>query len=173
MEGKMTVSCESVGTCLMKEEYPVTLLPYDFWEGVNESPELLASFVVPNHPAIRPILQRASEILGAWTGSPALDGYQSGDPNRSKLMMAAVYDAIAGEGLTYANPPASFAEQGQRVRLPEDILSVRLAHLPGRCPSICRLPGSGGIETAPGGPRRTRVCRRLACGKIFPLSRER
>ena len=127
MEGKMTVSCESVGTCLMKEEYPVTLLPYDFWEGVNESPELLASFVVPNHPAIRPTLQRASEILGAWTGSPALDGYQSGDPNRSKLMMAAVYDAIAGEGLTYANPPASFADRGQRVRLPEDILSGRLA----------------------------------------------
>ena len=127
MEGKMTVSCESGGARLAEEEYPVSLLPYDFWEGVNDTPELLAAFVVPNHPAIRPILLRASEKLGRWTGSPALDGYQSGEANRSKMQMAAIYESLAEEELTYANPPASFAERGQRVRLPEDILSGRLA----------------------------------------------
>ena len=125
--GTMTVTCSSGGTELAREQCPVTLLPYDFWEGVNNAPELLAAFVVPNHPAIRPLLRSASEILGRWTGSPALDAYQSGDANRAKKMMAALYEALAGERLTYANPPASFAEQGQRVRLPEDILSGRLA----------------------------------------------
>ena len=127
MEGTMTLSCVKGSVCLEQKEYPVSLLPYDFWEGVNDAPELLAAYVVPNHPAIRPILQRAAEKLGAWTGNPALDGYQSREANRAKLQMAALYEALAEENISYANPPASFAEQGQRVRLPEDILSGRLA----------------------------------------------
>ena len=127
MEGTMTVTVESEQDGTEIEKYPVSLLPYDFWEGIGDSPELLAAYVLPNHPAIRPVIQRASEKLQAWTGNPALDGYQSGDSNRAKMQMAAIYSALAQEGIAYANPPASFAEQGQRVRLPEDILSGRLA----------------------------------------------
>jgi hypothetical protein len=127
IEGSMTLAFESGDHVILMEEYPVSLLPYDFWEGVNDAPELLAAYVVPNHPAIRPVLQRASEKLKKWTGSPALDGYQTGDVNRARMQMAAVYEALYEEKLTYANPPASFAERGQRVRLPEEIFSSRLA----------------------------------------------
>ncbi|MCR5463403.1 MAG: DUF4011 domain-containing protein [Bacteroidales bacterium] len=127
IEGTMTLSLELPDDELASEKYPVTLLPYDFWEGVNDAPELLAAYVLPNHPAIRPILLHASEKLQKWTGGPSLDGYLSGDLTRSKMQMAAIYDAIADEEITYAIPPASFAEQGQRVRLPEDILSGRMA----------------------------------------------
>ena len=127
IDGTMTVTTESKEVGTESEKYPVALLPYDFWEGINDAPELLSAYVLPNHPAIRPILQRASEKLQAWTGSPSLDGYQSGDPYRAKMQMAAIYSAIAEERISYANPPASFAGQGQRVRLPEDILSGRLA----------------------------------------------
>ena len=126
-EGTMTVICEADGNEITREQCPVTLLPYDYWEGVNHEPELLAAFVLPNHPAVRPILQRTTERLQKWTGNPSLDGYQSGEPNRAKMQMAAVYDALAEEEITYANPPASFTEQGQRVRLTEDIMSGRLA----------------------------------------------
>jgi len=127
IEGSMTLTCEVEGEEIAREQYPVRLLPYDFWEGVNNAPELLASFVLPNHPAIRPVLQRAAEILGKWTGNSALDGYQTGDPNRAKMQMAALYEAFREENISYINPPASFAEQGQRIRLPEDVLSGRLA----------------------------------------------
>ncbi len=109
------------------QEYPITLLPYDFWEGVKDGAGLLASFVLPNHPAVKPILQRASEKLQKWTGNPALNAYLPGDPNMAKMQMAAIYDALCERGIAYANPPASFAEQGQRVRLPEDILAGGLA----------------------------------------------
>ena len=112
VEGRMTVSVTAAAGECAREEYPVALLPYDFWEGVNDAPELTAAFVLPNHPAIRPVLHAASERLGAWTGNPALDGYQSGDGNRAKMQMAALYEALAGEGITYANPPASFADRG-------------------------------------------------------------
>ena len=127
IEGTMTVTCEADGNEIAREQCPVTLLPYDFWEGVSHTPELLAAFVLPNHPAIRPILQRTAEKLQIWTGNPALDGYQTGQPNRAKMQMAAVYEALSEENVVYANPPASFAEQGQRVRLPEDILAGKLA----------------------------------------------
>ena len=80
--GRMTVSVTAAAGECAREEYPVALLPYDFWEGVNDAPELTAAFVLPNHPAIRPVLHAASERLGKWTGSPSLDGYQSGDVNR-------------------------------------------------------------------------------------------
>ena len=127
VQGIMTVSCTSEGTEIASEKYPITLLPYDFWEGIEDGAGLLASFVLPNHPAIRPILQRASEKLGQWTGNPALNGYQNGNPNMVKMQMAAIYEALNEKGIAYAYPPASFAEQGQRVRLPEDILSCGLA----------------------------------------------
>ena len=127
IEGTMTLSLESADAETTGEKYPVTLLPYDFWEGVNDAPELLAAYVLPNHPSIRPVLLKASERLQKWTGSPSLDGYLSGDMNRAKMQMAAIYDALAKEKITYANPPVSFAEQGQRIRLPEDIMSGRLA----------------------------------------------
>ncbi len=121
VEGKMILACDTV-----EESYPVTLFPYDFWEGVGNTPELLAAFVLPNHPAIRPILQRAGEKMEEWTGSPSLNGYQA-DARRAKLQMAALYDALREQRIAYANPPASFARQGQRVRLPEDILSGKFA----------------------------------------------
>ena len=127
VQGTMTLSCTQGETEIAKEEYPVSLLPYDFWEGVNDAPELLAAFVLPNHPSIRPVLQRAAGKLRERTGDASLDGYQSGIPDRVSHQMAAVYEALAEEHLTYANPPASFAEQGQRVRLPEDVLSGKLA----------------------------------------------
>ena len=127
IEGTMTITVGTADVEIACEKYPVALLPYDFWGGIMDAPELLAAYVLPNHPAIRPILQHASEKLQKWTGSPSLDGYQSGDISRAKLQMAAIYAALAEEGISYANPPASFAEQGQRVRLPEDVMSGRLA----------------------------------------------
>ena len=109
MEGTMTVTVESEELGAQGEKYPVSLLPYDFWEGITDAPELLTAYVLPNHPAIRPLLQRASDKLHAWTGNPSLDGYQSGDPTRAKMQMAAVYESLSEERISYANPPASFA----------------------------------------------------------------
>lgn len=55
---------------------------------------MLAAFITPNHSVIAPVIKRASEILGNWTGSPALDEYQTRDQNRIKKQMAAVYETI-------------------------------------------------------------------------------
>ena len=121
--GKMTIRMEGSGMDPVTTGYPLQVLPYDHWEGLRGAAELLPCFVTPNHPALRPVLQRAAEKLGQWSGDPSLNEYQSGDDNRVKLQMAALYGALCEKQIVYATPPASFAAQGQRIRMAEDIFS--------------------------------------------------
>jgi hypothetical protein len=45
----------------------IFLLAHNEWCGLVSLPEVLAAFVLPNDPAVMPLLDRASEILGANT----------------------------------------------------------------------------------------------------------
>jgi very-short-patch-repair endonuclease len=105
----------------------VELLARDEWSGLASLPEILAAFVMPNHPAVERVLRDAGDLLGGWTGDPSLSGYQSRDPRRVYTMAGAIYSALQRLGITYVNPPASFEAEGQRIRLPDRILETRLA----------------------------------------------
>jgi len=59
--------------------------------------------------------------------SSALDGYQSNDPKRAYMLTASIYAAIAGLGVHYAQPPASFEKNGQKIRRPNSIVDNGLA----------------------------------------------
>lgn len=87
--------------------------------------ELLAAYVQPNHPAVPALLAEAADRLRASTGSPALQGYQAG-PERVDRIVAAVYDAMAARGIRYVEPPASWADDGQKVRTPGEVLDGRV-----------------------------------------------
>ena len=107
---------------IFQEKYPIDVLAFDQWSGISVLPEMLTAFVTPNHPAIFSIQKRAADILEQLTGSPALDEYQSRNPNRVKSQMAAVYNAIVECGIIYSSIPASFENTGQRVRLVDSVL---------------------------------------------------
>lgn len=126
--GYIHIEITSERQSLFSGSYEISLLAFDQWGGITVLPEMLAAFVTPNHTAIASIIKRASEILGGWTGSPALDEYQTRDPNRIKKQMAAIYESIAEQQIAYCSVPASFEEFGQRVRLYDDILSHKLAN---------------------------------------------
>ena len=104
----------------------LTILAFDQWPGLQYTPELLASFAMPNHPAVISMIQLAANYLKEWTKDPSLAGYQFGDPNRVKQMAAAVYAAIQKKNIVYAEPPSSFEEFGQRIRLADQILDQHL-----------------------------------------------
>ncbi len=106
---------------------PVRLLARDEWGGVSDMAQLLPAFVMPNEPAIYRILRSAAERLSEHGHSSALDGYQSNNPKRAYMLAAAVYSAIAGLGLNYAQPPASFEARGQKIRGPSKILQDCIA----------------------------------------------
>lgn len=107
---------------------PVIVLAYDEWPGLKYFPDILAAFITPNHPIIAELVLSASKWLEKWTKSPSLDGYQSQNQNRVKLMAAAVYAAIQERNITYAVHPASFEQIGQRIRLADTVMEQHMGN---------------------------------------------
>lgn len=128
VSGNITLSVTANNQQIFSENYTIDLLAYDQWNGVSILPELLSTFVTPNHPQLPKIIRRSSEILGNWTGSPSFDAYQSRNPDRVKKQMAAIYEAIAEIKIVYCTVPASFEESGQRVRMCDNIFSTQMGN---------------------------------------------
>ncbi|MGD2018384.1 MAG: DUF4011 domain-containing protein, partial [Planctomycetota bacterium] len=103
------------------------LHPADSWPGTSALPEILAAFVLPNAPFVATLLSSAARRLEQAGHETALSGYQSKDPLHALHMVEAVYGALLDAQVSYANPPASFESDGQRVRFPAAIASSRLA----------------------------------------------
>jgi superfamily I DNA and/or RNA helicase len=128
ISGNITLSITANNQNIFKEIYPIDLLAYDQWNGVAILPELISTFVTPNHPQLPKVIKRASEILRSWTGSPSFDEYQSRNPDRVKKQMAAIYEAISEMKIVYCSVPASFEERGQRVRMCDTIFSTQMGN---------------------------------------------
>ncbi len=124
--GYITIEVYVESESVFRQSYPVYILAYDQWSGLSVLPEMLASFVTPNHPAINPVIKRAAEILEQWTNDSSLNEYQSRNPDRVKKQMAAIYTAISEQDIIYSTVPASFESSGQRIRLSDTIMSQRL-----------------------------------------------
>lgn len=105
---------------------PVDVLAYNEWSPLTV-PHLLAAYVLPNHPAVAELLSHARVPLERITHNPALDGYQSGSSARVAAIARAVYESLAACNITYSNPPASFEENGQKIRTPEQVLREQVA----------------------------------------------
>jgi hypothetical protein len=103
----------------------ISLLANNEWCGLVSLPEILAAFVLPNDPAVMPLLARASEILRANTTRTTLNGYQDKNREHAWSQIAAIYKAVAELGLRYISPAASFENTGQKVRFPSDIVGQR------------------------------------------------
>lgn len=114
------------GEIAHQQTFPIKLMAYDQWSGSSIMPELLATFVTPNHPILSRISVRASQFLEKWTGNSALDEYQTQDPNRVRAQVAAIYEALRSESLIYSTVPASFETSGQRIRLVDNVLNSKL-----------------------------------------------
>lgn len=115
-----SVICECV--------FPIDIMPYDQWLGTKILPQCLASFVLPNHPAINEVVVKAASILKDLTHSSAFNEYQSGNPNEVRKQVAAIYGALHAENIVYRALPASFETIGQRITLPDQVLATKLGN---------------------------------------------
>ena len=120
------VTIHATDELLFEKEYPITLLSYEEWAGSGVMPEHLAAFVVPNNPFLPKIKVQAARFLEQWTGSSAFDEYQTQDRNRVRAQVAAIYEALRAEGIIYSAPPASFENNGQRIRLSDKVLTDKI-----------------------------------------------
>jgi very-short-patch-repair endonuclease len=122
----LVVSVASGQEEVAREVRPLDVLAYNEWPGLREMPSLLVAFVAPNHPALTPVLHAVAERLAATTSDSALNGYQSQDVSRVRKMIYAVHDAMCAVGIRYVSAPPSFERDGQKVRMPEQVLGERL-----------------------------------------------
>ena len=101
----------------------VEVLDYSQYWGNSFMSQYLAAFVTPRHIALDPIIKRASELLNTWTGSSQLSAYLHDVPNRPKMIVGAIYEAIAEQNITYCYPTSTLAKHGQKIRTCEELLS--------------------------------------------------
>ncbi len=124
--GVLHIELKTEEKVLVSDNAETTVLAFDEWHGVGVYPELLSSFVTPNHPELSRIIARATEFMGKWTGDTSMDGYQSQDPNRVLSQAAAIFTALKEQAIAYVVPPASFERTGQRVRLCDMVMQQKL-----------------------------------------------
>ncbi len=112
---------------LASQAKPIEVLAYDQWAGTRTLPELLAAFSMPNNPAIDVLIGKASKLLRSTHPELSMNGYQSKSRDVVWKQVSALYSTIAAESLQYAEPPASFGSDGQKIRTPDRILEGRVA----------------------------------------------
>ncbi|MCR9244781.1 MAG: DUF3320 domain-containing protein [bacterium] len=120
------VAVDESGAVVADTGVDLEILAFNEWPGLAVLPQLLAAFVLPNHPALLPVLHAVSERLAQATGTGALDGYQSREASRADAIVTAVYDALAACNIRYVSAPPSFERTGQKIRTPEQVLGDRL-----------------------------------------------
>ncbi len=126
MVGSITVEIICKEESLYRFVSDIELLAYDQWSGLRIMPELIAAFVTPNHPRVSEVLAKAGGYLKLWTGSPSFTGYQTQNPDNVKKQMAAIYAALQSLNIAYSNPPASYEDLGQRIRMPHVVIGQKL-----------------------------------------------
>ena len=121
--GDLTISV-TVGGQTRTKTAKLRILAPNEWFNAPAYYQSLAAFVQPNSEVIEPLKRDTAEILGAATGSTALNGYQAGS-ERALEIAAAAFQALQDRNLIYSEPPASFEHTGQRVRTSTQVLHNR------------------------------------------------
>ena len=125
--GELEFRMEALGLQTIVEKRRIELLARDEWGGVGDMAQTLAAFVSPNDTAVDRVVKEAARLLERAGHDGSMNGYQSGDPRRSYMLAGAIWSAVTGLALTYAEPPASFEREGQKIRGPGRISDGGLA----------------------------------------------
>ncbi len=124
---------------LLRETYPVRLLPIDQWRDAESGRSWLPSFVFPRDRAVGELVAKAADYVRVIRDDPAagFEGYQClPDPEKPAprdavgvdLQVQAIWSTILYEWrLTYINPPPTYSVEfdSQRLRTPSMIARDR------------------------------------------------
>ena len=127
VNASVTVSVLSGANEIATKSQIIQVLAYDQWAGTRALPELLAAFCMPNNPAIDVLIGKASKLLRSQHNELSMNGYQSKSRDFVWKQVSAIYSTISAENLQYAEPPASFGTDGQKIRTADRILEGRVA----------------------------------------------
>jgi hypothetical protein len=119
---------DAVGEVIAEGFNDVNILAANQWKAtpLHLGLEMLAAHVQPNAAVINRLMPEVSDRLNAATGRSAIDGYQSENPERVDAIAQAIYEAMRARDIRYAEPPASWGLDGQKIRTPQEVLDGRL-----------------------------------------------
>ncbi len=120
---------------LASEHISIYIHPLEYFGGFQLLPELIATFVTPNHSYIYHIKKKAIDILERQGLRTAFEGYQSDNRQRVMDVISAIYTAIISEEIVYDALPPGYEEAGQRLRLLNTIVQQKF----GNCIDISLL----------------------------------
>lgn len=126
---------KSKGEELASTTFHLDILPMDYFGGLQEYPQLLVSYSLPNHPFIYDIKSEAIKILEEKKQFPSFDAYQKQNKERVLQVTAALFYALQKKEIIYSAIPPSFETKGQRIRLIDKVLSAKF----GNCIDISLL----------------------------------
>lgn len=116
------------GKATYEKEFELNIMAFDQWLGTTILPQCLASFCMPNQPAINNLILKAAVKLKEIAGTSSFTEYQDGNPQTVLKQIAAIYATIHEENLVYRSIPASYETVGQRITLADKILETKLAN---------------------------------------------
>lgn len=145
VKGELKLSLTN-GNEVAEMVYPVEVLPFDSWPGAEETPELLAAFATPAHPAVTNLVLRAAELLKEMTGSGTFDGYASEDPNQVLCQTSALYSAVRELDLKLIPTPPGSIRNGQRIRLVDELTEKKQGTILDLTILICSLLEAAGLN---------------------------
>ncbi len=117
----------TLGNLSISEKYSVEIEPYDLWPGVNDLPEITAAFSIPEHPVITGLLTKTSENLGKISGDSNITGYLDASEQRVLEELSAMFSSVKELNISGTSTAEGYTEQGQKIRLLDEIMDTRLA----------------------------------------------
>ena len=114
---------------IIKEQvFPISFMAYNQWHGTECYPQLLASFITPNHPCIASIVKRASQHLNRLCNTSDFTGYMCANKEHVRFQIEAIYCSLQEERLSYTLGIPSYEEKGQRIRLANEVIDSKLGN---------------------------------------------
>ncbi|SDY30470.1 Part of AAA domain-containing protein [Modestobacter sp. DSM 44400] len=125
--GWVRVEVTADGRLLGRRRVPVHVLAAGQWLATPAplALEMLAAHVQPAHPAVRVLLDDAAGLLEERTGNASTEGSAAG-PARVDQIVAALAEALRRRAVRHSAAPASWADIGQLVRTPGEVLDGRV-----------------------------------------------
>lgn len=126
VQGVITLQLRQNGRHISEKHFPIEILAKNQWGGLNNYPESIAAFSLPNDPAVDRLLGQAAIILQNSASNASFTGYHRGKVSVWR-QLAAIWQALKNQKISYSLPPASFEDSGQKVRSPGQIMANKIA----------------------------------------------
>ena len=128
VDSNIILKVKAAEETIKEQVFPISFMAYNQWHGVDCYPQLLASFITPNHPCISTIVKRASEHLNHLCNTSDFTGYMCGNIEHVRLQIEAIYKSLQEEKLSYTLGMPSYEEKGQRIRFANEVIISKLGN---------------------------------------------